>query len=692
MSNKDNKTTTKKKEVATTKTTEVSKNATAEERSTKGTTAKKTTTRAKATKKAGTKGTEETKKTRTTRKSALKKVKEDTAEVKMNKEYAERFDKHIDELKWLYFELYSGQQYWFDQLCTCLYGFYKDRNKALRDLDRKREKDKDWYRKNELIGMMMYTDNFADNLEGVKKNIPYLKKSNINYLHLMPLLDTTEGKSDGGYAVSDYRKVQDKLGTMEDLEKLTEECHKQDMCVCLDYVMNHTSEDHEWARRARAGEREYQDRYFFYDNYDLPAQFEQTVPQVFPKTAPGNFTYLPELNKHVMTSFYPYQWDLNYWNPVVFNEMVYNMLFLANKGIDILRIDAVPYIWKQLGTTCRNLPQVHTIVRMIRMITEIVCPGVLLLGEVVMEPKELAPYFGTVDKPECHLLYNATTMCTLWHTVATKDTRLLKFQTDQVCSLPKEYGFINYIRCHDDIGWGLDFNLMKEWGEDERAHKQFLNDYFLGNYWDSMSTGELYNADPVTGDARFCATTASMCGIERGLYEGNNDKVNIGIQLDMMLHAFLLFQSGIPVIYSGDEVGQCNDWHYKEDPLKVQDSRYVHRGKFDWKLADDINVKGTVAERVHTGLKQLEDMRKSSDIFNSDADVYTVETHNSSIMGMIRIKNGKKILGLFNFSNQPQKAWVWELRDNYTNVWKDDVKRNEHIELSPYEYLWLEQA
>ena len=594
---------------------------------------------------------------------------------KLTEEYKERFERHYDELKWLYFELYQGKEKYFLQLCSSLLDYYRNRPEDLKASDRDRECDPDWYRKNDLLGMMMYTENFAGNLQGVKKHLDYLQKCNINYLHLMPLLDTTEGKSDGGYAVSDYRKVQEKLGTMEDLEELTQECHKKGICVCLDYVMNHTSEDHEWARRARAGEKEYQDRYFFYDDYSVPAQFEKTVPQVFPKTAPGNFTYLPELNKHVMTTFYPYQWDLNYWNPVVFNEMVYNMLFLANKGIDIIRIDAVPYIWKQLGTNCRNLPQVHTIVRMMRMIAEIVCPGILFLGEVVMEPKELAPYFGTIEKPECHLLYNATTMATLWHTVATKDIRLLRSQTDQVCSLPKEYGFINYLRCHDDIGWGLDFNLMKHWGVDEVAHKHFLNQYFLGNYQGSTSVGELYNADPVTGDARFCATTASMCGIERGAYEENQEKVDTGIQLDLMLHAFLLFQSGIPVIYSGDEVGAFNDWSYKKNPLKREDSRYLHRGAFDWKLAEEMDDKNTIAGKLSQGLKEIEAVRNANPIFNADANVYTIETHNNSVLGMIRIQGEERVIGLFNFSNQEQGVHIVELQ--------------EHMVLKPYEYKYI---
>ncbi len=604
-------------------------------------------------------------------------------------EFSKRLQKRMDELKWLYMELYHGQDDAFQDLTGRMREAFDLRSENLKVLDRKREAKPDWYLQNDLVGMMLYTDNFADNLQGVRKHLDYLADSNINYLHLMPLLDTVEGRSDGGYAVADYRKVQPKLGTMEDLAELTEDCHQRGISVCLDFVMNHTSEDHEWAKRARAGEREFQNRYFFYDNFDIPAQFEKTVPQVFPKTAPGNFTYLPELCKFVMTSFYPYQWDLNYWNPIVFNEMADNLLYLANQGIDVFRVDAVPYIWKQLGTNCRNLPQVHTIVRMIRLITEIVCPGVLLLGEVVMEPKELAPYFGTPEKPECHMLYNATTMCTLWHTVATKDISLLRYQTDQVVRLPKTYGFLNYIRCHDDIGWGLDFNYLKQLGMDEVSHKHFLNEFYLGHLPFSNSTGELYNADPVTGDARFCATTASMCGVERGGFEGNQEKVDLGIRLDLMLHAFLLFQSGVPVIYSGDEVGAVNDWGYHQDPLKAEDSRYIHRGKFDWSLTDNIKVEGTVQNRVHGGLSRLELGRKSDTVFASDADVYTIETHNASVLGMIRIKGKESMIGLFNFSNDEQSVDIMEFNDGYRDFFTKSRKREPmHKMLKPYEYVW----
>ena len=359
----------------------------------------------------------------------------------------------MDELKWLYMELYDSTEH-FESLLNNLEQFYDQRKAELKVLDKKREQDPGWYRKNGMLGMMLYVDQFAGTLNGVREKLDYIKRCNVNYVHLMPLLDTVEGRSDGGYAVADFRKVQEKLGTMEDLEKLASECHKEGISLCLDFVMNHTSEDHEWAKKAKEGDGEYMSRYFFYSDPSIPEQYDRTVPQVFPTTAPGNFTYLEEMGHYVMTTFYPYQWDLNYRNPRVFNEMMYNFLYLAGQGMDIIRIDAVPYIWKELGTQCRNLKQVHTIVRMMRMICEIVCPGVLLLGEVVMEPEKVVPYFGTVEKPECHMLYNVTTMATTWHSVATRDVRLLKKQMDIVNGLPKDYLFLNYLRCHDDIGLG----------------------------------------------------------------------------------------------------------------------------------------------------------------------------------------------------------------------------------------------
>ena len=617
---------------------------------------------------------------------AAKKAREDAIEAT----YRARFDRHFEELRWLYMELY-GNSSMFAELCDNMKRFYMERNTDLRASDASREKRPDWYKQNDMMGMMFYIDNFAGNMKGVQKKLDYIEQCGVNYIHLMPFLDTPEGRSDGGYAVSDFRKVQEKLGTMEDLEHLTAACHEKDINVCMDFVMNHTSEDHEWAKRARQGDGEYMSRYFFFDNWDIPAKYEQTVPQVFPTTAPGNFTWLPDAGHFVMTSFYPYQWDLNYRNPRVFNEMMYNFLFLANKGIDIVRIDAVPYIWKELGTTCRNLQQVHTIVRMMRMIGEIVCPGILLLGEVVMEPEKVVPYFGTVEKPECHMLYNVTTMATTWHTVATRDVSLLKKQLDIVDSLPKDYVFLNYLRCHDDIGWGLDYATLEQEGMMERSHKQYLNDYFQGYAGNSTSRGELYNADPVTGDARFCGTTASMCGIEKAGFEQNPAAMDLAIRKDLMLHAYMFMQSGIPVLYSGDEIAQVNDYTYKDDPNKVADSRYIHRGVMHWDLAEKRNDPSTVEGKMFLGLQKLEQIRKEEKAFVSYADTWTVETWEKGVLCIGRFYDGEKIYGLFNFSEYDKTAWINENDGLYVDLISGQKMKACGVNIPAFGYYYLKK-
>ena len=608
--------------------------------------------------------------------------------------YRERLARHLDELKWLYCELYQDNPYvtmHLNDLLKVLKKFYDMRNDALKESDLNREKDPTWYKRNDLTGMMMYVNAFAGTLSNLESKLDYIQECNVNYLHLMPLLDSPRGRSDGGYAVADFRKVQEELGTMDDFAALTAACHNRGINVCLDFVMNHTSEDHEWAKRARAGEKEYQDRYFFFDNYDIPSLYEQTCPEVFPTTAPGNFTWLEDLHKHVMTTFYPYQWDLNYRNPRVFNEMMYNFLFLANKGIDIVRIDAVPYIWKELGTTCRNLQQVHTIVRMMRMIGEIVCPGILLLGEVVMEPEKVVPYFGTVEKPECHMLYNVTTMATTWHTVATRDVSLLKKQLDIVDSLPKDYVFLNYLRCHDDIGWGLDYATLEQEGMMERSHKQYLNDYFQGYAGNSTSRGELYNADPVTGDARFCGTTASMCGIEKAGFEQDPAAMDLAIRKDLMLHAYMFMQSGIPVLYSGDEIAQVNDYTYKDDPNKVADSRYIHRGVMHWDLAEKRNDLSTVEGKMFLGLQKLEQIRKEEKAFVSYADTWTVETWEKGVLCIGRFYDGEKIYGLFNFSEYDKTAWINENDGLYVDLISGQKMKACGVNIPAFGYYYLKK-
>ena len=604
-------------------------------------------------------------------------------------DFQRRLAARREELKWLYCELYHNDTGAFDYFLTMLRRCWEARKEPLRAQDRVREEDPGWYRRRDLLGMMLYVNAFAGTLRGVEERLPYLQECGVNYLHLMPLLASPEGRSDGGYAVSDFRAVEPRLGTMADLEHLADACRAAGIRLCLDFVMNHTSEDHDWARRARAGEPGYRERYFFYDSWEIPRAFEKTVPQVFPTTAPGSFTQL-EGGQIVMTSFYPYQWDLNYANPVVFNDMTENMLYLANRGMDVIRLDAIPYIWKQLGTDCRNLPQVHTLSRMLRIACEIVCPSVLLLGEVVMEPAKVAPYFGTTEKPECHMLYNVTTMATTWHTLATGDVSLLRRQMETLCALPKDFLFLNYLRCHDDIGWGLDYPWLKaRFGTEEVAHKRYLNDYFTGKWPGSGARGELYNDDPRLGDARLCGTTASLCGMEAADYERDPFKLERAVACDLTLHAWMLSQSGIPVIYSGDEVGQLNDYAYHSNPAKREDSRYIHRGDFQWELAALRADESTRQGKLFQGLRRLERIRASEPCFDGQADVRVEESGSAHVLALCRRMEGRELVCLFNFSGQFVHASL-NRDESYTELMYGGKRQGlRDVELWPNGFAWL---
>lgn len=602
--------------------------------------------------------------------------------------FAVRLARHEDELRWLYCELYHGDMQAYDYFVHMLHRAYQARPERLRQRDLARLENPDWYKGHDMTGMLMYVSAFARDLKGVRAHMDYLRDAGISYVHLMPLLESPQGRSDGGYAVSDFTRIQPELGTMDDFDALTEAFHENGISVCLDFVMNHTSEDHEWAKKARAGDPFCQAKYFFYDSWDIPNEFEKTVPQVFPQTAPGNFTWCPQAQKVVMTTFYPYQWDLNYANPVVMNDMTELMLGLCNHGVDIIRLDATPYIWKELHTSCRNLPQVHTLVRILRMACEIVCPATLLLGEIVMEPSKVVPYFGTVEKPECHLLYNVTTMATLWHTVATQDVRLLRHQLEQVFSLPREYLFLNYLRCHDDIGWGLDYPFLSQFGIDERAHKKFLNDYFTGKLPGSLSRGELYNDDPRLGDARLCGTTASLCGITGSLESMDIAGLNRSESLDLMLHALMFTLSGIPVLYSGDEIGMENDVEYHEDPLKAADSRYLHRGDMDWDKAEQRHDLTTLAGKLFSSIRKMEEIRNTCDVFDASAFVQLIPLASDHVLGIRRETRDERLLGLFNFSSESESVCM-PGEVEYLDLSTGNLRRANRVFLPECSFVWL---
>ena len=601
----------------------------------------------------------------------------------MNTRFANRFDARRDELEWLFMQLYNDRAA-LDALEAAMCAAFDARGEALHALDAAREADPQWYKRVDMLGMTMYTDLFAGTLKGLEEKLPYLREQKIRYLHLMPLLRMPHPHNDGGYAVEDFSCVDPAIGTNEDLASLTAKLREAGISLCLDFVMNHSASTHEWAMRAKAGEKAYQDMYFCYDDRDIPDQFEQTMPEVFPATVPGNFTFCSEMGKWVLTTFHDYQWDLNYRNPAVFVEMVKSMLVLANLGVEVLRIDAVPYIWKELGTSCRNLPQVHTIVRMVRLILECVCPAVILKGEVVMAPRELAAYFGTEEKPECHVLYNSSVMLNLWGAMAAQDVRLLKRQLDVFHSLPGHCWFVNYLRCHDDIGWGFDEDVEREMGINPQLHKEYVYRFFEGSFPGSYALGELYNYDPVTRDARTCGTAASLCGAERALRDQNDAAMDLAIRRILLLHGAILFQKGLPMLNSGDEIGQLNGWNYKEDEALAEDSRNLHRTAFSHENAALRRRQGTMQERIFTGIAALERLR-SEPAFSADAYVSTWDTGDDGVLALVRFAKEQTLIGLFNFTAKPAYARLEALEGILSDLKSGKTENLARIEMDAYE-------
>ncbi len=596
-----------------------------------------------------------------------------------------------DELDWLYMELY-GDRARLDELKVMMSQVWRARSQALRRLDKKREAQPDWFRAGKMLGVTMYPGLFAGDLKGVEERLGYLKEQGITYVHLMPLLKMPHPDNDGGYAVEDFDQVDPALGTNEDLSALAAAMRRRGMSLCLDFVINHTADTHEWAMRAKAGEREYIDRYICFDSPDIPREMEKTIPDVFPETAPGSFIYVEEMGKYVCSSFHPYQWDLNYRNPAVFNDMVGSMLRLTNLGVEVLRIDAVPYLWKELGTTCRNLPQVHTIMRMIRLITECVCPGVILKGEVVMAPGELAAYFGKWDKPECHLLYNASTMAAQWSALASADVRQLKRQLDDLHALPAHCCFVNYLRCHDDIGWGLNEEYGKTIGIDPLAHKKYLYEFFEGSLPGSFARGERYNYNPATQDARTCGTTASLCGIEKGLYEGDENQVALGVQRDLMMHALIMCMGGFPMLSSGDEIGQLNGYAYHEDPDLREDSRNLHRTRFNWEKAALRTQAGTVQQRIWDGLRRLEQLRAAHPCFGSESSVTTWDAHSRRVLALVRRTGEAELVCLFNFAGIPKSYALDAMEGEFADLIDGEAASCSAGVLEPYQYRLCERV
>jgi amylosucrase len=579
---------------------------------------------------------------------------------------------------------------------------YIKRPENLRRLDLAREKDYNWFLSQQLVGMALYCKGFAGNLKNLQGHLNYFQELGVNLIHVMPILPCPEGKSDGGYAVNDFREINPELGTLEDLRQLTAEMKERDLMLVLDVVVNHTSDMHYWAKCARAGEKKYQDYYYTFETRNIPDMFEQSMPEIFPETAPGNFTWDEEMGRWVMTVFNDFQWDLNYSNPSVFIEMLNIILFWANQGADVLRLDAVAFLWKKIGSTCQNEREAHLLLQLFKDCCQVTAPGVVYIAEAIVAPVEMIKYFGedAVIAKECEIAYNATFMVLLWDAVATKNTCLLN---QGIKSLPvklERATWLNYVRCHDDIGLGFDDRDIVRCDYDPARHRKFLVDYFTGQFEDSHARGLPFGQNKKTGDARISGSLASLVGLEHALETGDNKAIDDSIKMILLLHSMILSFGGIPLIYYGDEIGTLNNDSYRDDPLKAGDSRWVHRPWFDWDKAERRNSPATVEYKIFTALKQMISIRKEITVFAdfNNRELIEVENPHLFVFGRYHLQQpSEQVLVVANFSEHPQhlnlddigtwKAQYGTLVDLYCGESPDIFKNS--LVIPGYSFYWL---
>ncbi len=572
------------------------------------------------------------------------------------KVFSTRLQKHFPKLFKLYFDIYHDQYDFFfhlEDLLITLAASWFARPTDLRELDNAREKDPLWFQSNQMLGGICYVDLFANDLEGVKSKIPYFKELGLTYLHLMPLFKAPEGENDGGYAVSSYREVHPPLGTMEQLASLSREFRQAGISLVVDLVFNHTSDEHLWAERAKAGDDEYADFYRIFPNRQLPDLYEQNLREIFPEEHAGAFTFFPDLFKEggwVWTTFHSYQWDLNYANPAVFNRMAEEMLFLANQGVEVLRLDAVAFIWKQLGTGCENLPEAHTLIQAFNAVAQIASPALLFKSEAIVHPDDVVKY---ISLEECQLSYNPLIMALLWNSLATRKVRLLSHALATRFKINAGTAWVNYVRVHDDIGWTFSDEDAAMLGVNGNDHRRFLNEFYRGRFGGSFSRGLPFQENPATGDCRISGTCASLAGLEKALNEEGEQEVELAIRRIHLLYGTILTIGGVPLIYLGDEIGTLNDYTYRDDPAHERDSRWVHRPRADWEKYKKRNDVNTVEGRVFKGLKQLIDLRKQHEVF-AGGELEIIQTENEHVLGFTRIHAGKRAIIFANFSEETQ--------------------------------------
>lgn len=616
-------------------------------------------------------------------------------------EFLHRLQSYWPDLFALLFQLYGARYdffYHLEQILLTAARAHRDRPVAMHQLDRQRINEPTWFQSQELTGGALYVDLFSENLGRLREHIGYFKELGLTYLHLMPLFAVRPGDNDGGYAISNYRSVDPRLGTIDDLRMLADDLRKAGISLVLDFVFNHTSEDHDWAQQAQSGVREYQQFYYIFPDRHWPDQYEKSLREIFPTVRRGNFTWHDGMHAWVWTTFNSFQWDLNYRNPAVFRAMAEEMLFIANTGVEVLRLDAVAFIWKQLGTNCENLPEAHQLIRAFNLLTRISAPALAFLSEAIVHPDEVVKY---IAPEECQISYNPTLMALLWESLATRHVALLVKTLSHRYKLPVGTAWVNYLRCHDDVGWTFDDADAAALGINGYDHRRFLNEFYTGQFPGSFARGVPFQHNAETGDMRISGTLASLAGLEQAIETDDERLRELAIRRILLLHGVTLSIGGIPLIYLGEEWGMLNDYDFVKDPAKAGDSRWVHRPKMKWEFLDDLDERitssgGSIRKRIFRSLQKMIALRKSIPAFYG-AQMDLFDPHNEHVLGFVRSHDGSRVVVIANFNEEDCVITGNQLRTaGLGRFFKDaitsrELPTSEDLHLGPYEILWLQR-
>ena len=591
--------------------------------------------------------------------------------------------------------LYGGRYDFFYHLEEIIFEALKAgfaRSIELKQLDIQRLNDPLWIHNQKMLGATGYVDLQAGNLEGIRQQISYYRELGLTYLHLMPLFARPEGENDGGYAVSSYRDVDPPLGTMEELAQLAQELREAGISLVVDFIFNHTANNHEWACKAKSGDLEFQGYYWMFDREEETTAWQQHLRPIFPDRG-GSFTWCEDAQKWVWTTFFEFQWDLNYSNPEVFRGMLAEMLFLANKGIEILRMDAVAFIWKRPGTDCENQPEAHWILQAYNALCAIAAPALLLKSEAIVHPDEVARY---IRPDECRLSYNPLLMALLWESLATRNTRLLHASLQARFPIDPECTWVNYLRCHDDIGWTFDDAIANQLGIDGAGHRKFLNDFYTGRFPGSFAKGLPFQENPITGDARISGTLASLAGLEAALISKDLEAVDLAIGRILLLYSIIFSIGGIPLIYLGDESAMLNDYSFAHNPEQASDSRWVHRPVRDWSQERQaLNDPNSPAARIYAGIQYRLQLRRSLPVL-SQGQTEFLNIRNDHVFAYIRHQDSQRLLLLCNFTERSQSVSLKELKvQGFSDQAQDlltsqTLQLAEDLYLAPYQTYWLQ--